>query len=56
MAQAPAPLLEGLRIFQSRNAEETQAFLRAKSYGFELPPKHAPGLDTRINGLYLPQS
>jgi AraC-like DNA-binding protein len=56
MVQAPAPLLEGLRIFQSRNAEETRAFLRAKSYGFELPPRHAPGLDTRINGLYLPQS
>jgi AraC-like DNA-binding protein len=56
MTQAPAPLLERLRIFQSRNAEETQAFLHAKSYGFELPPRHAPGLDTRINGLYLPQS
>jgi AraC-like DNA-binding protein len=56
MAQAPAPLLEELRLFQSRNAEETRAYLRAKSYGFELPPRHAAGLDTRINGLYLPQS
>jgi AraC-like DNA-binding protein len=56
MARAPAPLLEGLRIFQSRNAEETRAYLRAKSYGFELPARHAAGLDTRINGLYLPQS
>jgi hypothetical protein len=56
MAQAPAPLLEELRLFQSRNAEETRAYLRAKSYGFELPPLQAAGLDTRINGLYLPQS
>ena len=56
MAHAPAPLLEGLRIFQSQDAEETRAFLRAKSYGFELPRRPAAGLDTRINGLYLPQS
>lgn len=56
MAQIEGPLLERLRIFQSRSAEETRAFLREKSYGFELPPKHAQGLDTRINGLYLPQS
>jgi AraC-like DNA-binding protein len=56
MARAPAPLLEGLRIFQSQDAEETRAFLRAKSYGFELPRRPAAGLDTRINGLYLPQS
>jgi AraC-like DNA-binding protein len=55
MPQA-VPLLERLRIFQSRNAEETQAFLRGKSYGFDLPPRHAAGLDTRINGLYQPQS
>jgi AraC-like DNA-binding protein len=56
MTQPPAPLLEGLRIFQSRNAEETRAFLRGKNYGFDLPPRQAAGLDTRINGLYLPQS
>jgi AraC-like DNA-binding protein len=56
MAQPPAPLLEGLRIFQSRNAEETRAFLRGKNYDFELPPRQAAGLDTRINGLYLPRS
>ena len=56
MAQAPAPLLERLRIFQSRNAEETRAFLHGKHYRFELPPKQAACLDTRINGVYLPQS
>lgn len=56
MAQAPAPLLERLRIFQSRNAEETRAFLHGKNYRFDLPPRQAGGLDTRINGVYLPQS
>jgi len=56
MAEVPMPLLERLRIFQSRNAEETRAFLGAKHYGFDLPPKQKAGLDTRINGIYLPQS
>jgi AraC-like DNA-binding protein len=56
MAQAPVPLLERLRIFQSRNAEETRAFLHGKNYGFDLSPKEKAGLDTRINGVYLPQS
>jgi AraC-like DNA-binding protein len=56
MAQTPAPLLERLRIFQSRNADETRSFLRGKNYGFELSPRRAANLDTRINGIYLPQS
>jgi hypothetical protein len=55
MAQPPGPLLERLRIFQSRNSEETGAFLRGKNYGFALPPKHKADFDTRINGIYLPQ-
>ena len=56
MAPASAPLLERLRIFQSRNAEETRAFLHGRNYRFDLPPRQARGLDTRINGVYLPQS
>ena len=56
MAQLPAPRLEGLQIFQSWNADETRSFLRGKNYGFELSPRQAAGLDTRINGIYLPQS
>jgi hypothetical protein len=54
MAQAPAPLLERLPIFQSRDADETSAFLRGKGYGFDLPPQHAHHLDARINGVYFP--
>ena len=56
MPQPPAPLLERLRLFQSRNAEEIRAFLHGKNYRIDLPPKHAGRLDTRINGVYLPQS
>lgn len=56
MAYMPAPLLERLRIFQSRDVEETRAFLHAKNYRFDLPPRQKRGLDTRINGVYLPQS
>jgi AraC-like DNA-binding protein len=54
MAQAPAPLLERLPIFQSRDPDETRAFLRGKDYRFDLPPHHARHLDARINGVYFP--
>jgi AraC-like DNA-binding protein len=48
------PLLERLRIFQSRSAEETRAFLNAKDYAFDVDRDWAAGLDTRINGVYVP--
>jgi AraC-like DNA-binding protein len=56
MAQTPAPLLERLRIFHSQDAEETQAFLGGKNYCLNLLHKPAGPLDTRINGIHLPQS
>jgi AraC-like DNA-binding protein len=56
MAQAPAPLLERMRIFQSQDAEETRSFLRGKNYRLDLPRKPAGRFDARINGIHLPQS
>ena len=56
MAQAPAPLLERLPIFQSQDAEETRSFLRSKNYRLDLPRKPAGRFDARINGIHLPQS
>ena len=46
------PLLERLRIFQSCNAEQTRAFLNGKNYTFDVD--RAASLDTRINGVYVP--
>ena len=48
------PLLEHLRLFQSRDAEETRAFLRGKDYRFEIVGRQTEQLDARINGVYLP--
>jgi AraC-like DNA-binding protein len=52
MQVGTAPLLEQHRIFHSRDAEETRAFLHAKDYLFDLPPRQARALDTRLNGIY----
>jgi AraC-like DNA-binding protein len=46
------PLLERLRIFQSCSAEQTRAFLNGKNYTFDVDK--AASLDTRINGVYVP--
>lgn len=54
MGTGAAPLLERQKIFHSRNAEETRAFLRAKEFGFEIMPRDARRLDVHINGVYLP--
>lgn len=54
MSLATAPLLENWRIFRSRNAEETRAFLCGKEYRFEIAPGQARLLDARINGVYMP--
>ena len=54
MPLSAAPLLEHLRLFQSRNAEETRAFLRGKDYSFDVPRRQADQLDARLNGLYMP--
>jgi AraC-like DNA-binding protein len=54
MRMSPEPLLEHLRIFQSRSAEETRAFLQAKQYRFAINRREAGELDARINGVYMP--
>jgi AraC-like DNA-binding protein len=54
MVATAAPLLERLRIFQSRDADETRAFLRGKDYRFEVPLRQTRQLDARINGVYMP--
>jgi AraC-like DNA-binding protein len=46
------PLLERYRIFHSRDAEETRAFLQRKDYQFELAPRQATQLDACLNGIY----
>jgi len=53
MHTACAPLLEHLRIFHSRNAEETRAFLGGKAYRFDIEREDAANLDARINGVYM---
>jgi AraC-like DNA-binding protein len=54
MQLGTAPLLEQLRIFHSRNAEETGAFLRAKDYRFDIARREVRQLDARLNGVYMP--
>lgn len=49
------PLLEHLRLFHSRDPEETRAFLRGKDYRFDIAHKEARRLDVRINGVYTPE-
>jgi AraC-like DNA-binding protein len=54
MQLGTAPLLEQLRIFHSRDVEETGAFLRAKDYRFDIARRQARQLDARLNGIYMP--
>ena len=46
------PLLDRHRIFRSRDAEETRAFLAGKEYQFEVAPRQARELDACLNGIY----
>src|SRR5215510_11461946 len=46
---ADAPLLEQHRVFQSRDSEETCAFLKGKDFRFEVAPGQAGALDVRLN-------
>jgi AraC-like DNA-binding protein len=46
------PLLDRHRIFHSRDAEETRAFLGRKEYQFNVAPRQARELDACLNGLY----
>lgn len=54
MGTRTAPLLERQKIFHSRDAEETRAFLRGKEFRFDVMPRDARRLDVHINGVYLP--
>src|SRR5262245_45710934 len=54
MQQGTAPLLERYRVFRSRSAEETRAFLGRKGYQFDLSPRQSRQLKTRINAVYMP--
>jgi AraC-like DNA-binding protein len=50
------PLLERQRIFHSRDAEETRAFLHGKEFRFEVAPRNTRQLDVHLNGVYLPNT
>jgi AraC-like DNA-binding protein len=56
MASRTGPLLERQRVFQSRDPEQTSAFLETRCFGFEVSPGNAGQLDVRLNGVYLPNS
>jgi AraC-like DNA-binding protein len=49
-----SPLLDRYRVLHSRDAEQTRSFLEGKGYCFDLPPRHARLLRTRINSVYMP--
>lgn len=48
------PLLEWHRVLDSRDAEETRAFLNTMAFRFDLATRDAPQLDARVSGIYLP--
>jgi len=48
------PLLQRHRVFHSRDAEETRAFLGDKDYRFDPAWRRERELDARINAVYLP--
>lgn len=54
MQTSIAPLLEGHRIFRSRDMEETQAFLNGKNYRCDFRRQKTGELDTCLNGIYMP--
>jgi AraC-like DNA-binding protein len=48
------PLLDNLCVFQSRDRDETQAWLQKVDFRVDYPVRAASQLDTRLNGIYLP--
>lgn len=48
------PLLEHHRVFHSRDAEETRAFLGRKDYRFDPGWRRDRQLDARLNAVYMP--
>jgi hypothetical protein len=49
-----APLLERHRVFHSRDAEETRAFLGRKDYRFDPTWRRDEQFDARLNAVYMP--
>ena len=49
-----APLLERHRVFHSRDAEETRAFLGRKDYRFDPTWGRDRQFDARLNAVYMP--
>ena len=47
-------MLRRYRVFHSRDAEETRAFLGAKGHQFDLSPRQSSELRTCINTVYMP--
>jgi AraC-like DNA-binding protein len=55
MRSEPAPLLEALGIFRSRDADATRGFLGPIGFAFSLDGRDAGrAVDTRLNGAYFP--
>jgi AraC-like DNA-binding protein len=54
MQLGTVPLLEGHRIFHSRDVDEARAYLGRKAFELDIKPSLARELDTRVNGVYLP--
>jgi len=48
------PLLEWHKVLDSRDAEETRAFLNTMAFRFDLAARDAAQLDARVSGIYLP--
>jgi AraC-like DNA-binding protein len=46
--------LDQHRIFHSRDVEETRAYLGNKDFSLDIKHRHAPDLDVRVNGFFLP--
>jgi AraC-like DNA-binding protein len=53
MQLGTAPLLERYQVFRSHDADETRAFLSGKGYQFDLSPRQARQLNTRLNAVYM---
>lgn len=49
-----SPLLEGHRIFASRDGEELRDFLERKNFRLEQAPRGQDEFDAKINGVYMP--
>lgn len=54
--QNTLPLLHNRRVYASRNVEQTAAFMAAKEFGLDLPPREAASFDFIANAAYLPGS